>query len=124
MRRLLVLALVVLAGPLAEAGSRAKTVGTITAVDATARTITVTEVGPLLQGREPLSAVRLTLDDETSVFSISRDTLGTAEWPGGFVDSIIPTSSLAVGDYVVVESEPGRGRMLARTIKVVRPIPR
>jgi len=108
----------------AAAPARVKAVGTISAVDPAARTITITEVGPLASGREPLAAVRVTLDDDTAVFSVSRDTLGTAEWPGGFVDSTVPTTSLAVGDYVIVECERAPGRIVARKISVVRPTPR
>lgn len=99
--------------------ARVKSVGTIGAQDAAARTITITEVGPLPPGREPLAAVRVTLDDDTAVFSVSRDTLGVAEWPGGFLDSTVPATSLSVGDYVIVESERLGGRLLARKITVV-----
>ena len=102
--------------------ARVKSVGTLSAVDGATRTITITEVGPLAPGREPLGLVRVTLDDDTAVFSVSRDTLGVAEWPGGFLGSTIPATSLAVGDYVVAECERLGGRLLARKVTVVAPV--
>ena len=99
--------------------ARVKSVGTISAVDGATRTITITEVGPLAPSREPLALIRVTLDDDTAVFSVTRDTLGVAEWPGGFLDSTIPATSLAVGDYVIAESERLGGRLLVRRLTVI-----
>lgn len=98
--------------------------GTIVAIDKTAGTIVVGEVGPwrVKGGEIEITNRTLTVTGGTKVVRVERRTdAGPAGWPGGFVEVSLGAWDVKEADFVTVEAERLGKRLVALKITVVRP---
>jgi hypothetical protein len=110
--------------PTAQAAEGAKHTGIVVAVEADQRGITLEEIGPWTGSRQGQVRRTIALTPETTVLVVTRAGQAAAGgWPGGFSEAPLTRSDLKPGDYVTVTTESRGGKLIARSMEVLRPTP-
>jgi hypothetical protein len=118
------LSAILLAGPAWAAGAETHS-GDVGAVDLQRHTVTLEEMGPWRgPGTAPTRrSIRFT--PETAVTLVQRSATPTPRgWPGGYAESSLAMTAVRPGDFVSVTVTRHDGRVIARSIEVVRPAER
>jgi hypothetical protein len=106
--------------PAAEAAGAAKHSGVVQSVSS--GTLTIAEVGIGMGHRNQLLTLSIGVTPQTRIVLASRsDEVVAAEWPGGFREAPVALTDVRPGDYATVEVDRQNGRLVARSIVVVRP---
>ncbi len=97
--------------------------GTILAIDASGKSITLEELGagPRGKHKNEIIAHPIALTSATKIMLVTRDDQ-TTDWPGGFKEAPITPNDLKKGDYATVRAEAKNGRLVATSVLVVRPV--
>ncbi len=99
--------------------------GTILAVDASGRSITLEELGagPRGKRKNEIIARSIALTPATKILLVTRVGESQAlDWPGGFKETPLATADLHTGDYATVLAESKAGRLVATSVQVMRPV--
>jgi hypothetical protein len=121
---LLALALVVLAGSGWAGGPEAKYSGAIVAVDQSAGTIVLGEIGPwhVKGGETEITRRTIAVTAFTEFARVKRvAAAGPAGWRGDFVETRLPAWQVKTGDFVTVVAQAEGQRLTAVKITVVEP---
>jgi hypothetical protein len=126
--RLLALVLAALAVASAEAVTFAaepsRHTGTVVAVQSDHKTLVLDEMGPWTGPASRPTRLSIALTPDTVVTLATRAKAGaSAEWPGSFAESTLAATEIRPGDSVTVIADSRQGRLVARSIVVVRQIP-
>jgi hypothetical protein len=120
----LALLLAGLAAGVSLAASEARHTGTVVAVEPDRRRIAVEEMGPWVGPKQGVVKHWIALVPETKVAAISRsDRPGKNGWAGGFAAAPLTAEAIKPGDFVTVTTETRDGRLVARSVEVLRPSP-
>jgi hypothetical protein len=110
--------------PLAQAAEGVKHTGIVVAVEADHGAITLEELGPSTGSQPALHRRSIALTPETTVLVVTRaEQPAAGGWPGGFGESPLARSDIKTGDYVTVTTESRHGKLVARSVEVLRPTP-
>ena len=118
---LLASALAVLAAPGWARGQEVAHSGTIQALDRSAGTIVLDEVGPwkTKNGETVITRRTIAVVSETQFARITRATgAGPSGWAGDFVESPLPAWQIMEGDFVTITVKRDGGRATAARIVV------
>jgi hypothetical protein len=120
----LVLVLALPLTTLAQPAGSSRHSGVIVAIEPSAGTITIEEVGIGVHSRNQVIQWVVQLTARTTVDLVARAPSATpAGWPGGYQGSPVAPAALSTGDFVTVEGEARQDRLFARAITVIRPAP-
>jgi hypothetical protein len=109
---------------LAQAGEGFKHTGLVVAVEADLGAITLEQIGPSTGSRPGHLRRSIALTPETTVLVVTRaEQAAAGGWPGGFSESPLARSDIKPGDYVTVTAESRNGKLVARSVEVLRPTP-
>ena len=118
---------ILLAGLAAAASlpaSEARHTGTIVAVEPDRHRIALEEMGPWVGPKQGVVKHWIALVPETKVAAISRsDQPGKDGWAGAFAASPLTAQAIKPGDFVTVTTETRDGRLIARSVEILRPSP-
>jgi hypothetical protein len=96
--------------------------GTIVRLSTDDRTLTLEELGPWTARSRARETLSIALEPATKVELVARSKqAATGQWPGGFKATSLTPSDLRTGDYVTVAAERDHGRLVARSVTVIRP---
>ncbi len=110
--------------PLAQATEGARHTGIVVAVQADDRGITLEEMGPWTGPKHGQVRRSVVLTPETMVLAVTRaEQAAAGGWPGGFSETPLAPSQIKPGDYVTVTTESRNGKLIARSMEVLRPTP-
>ncbi len=115
-----------LAAAVASTGSAAdvrRHSGSVTAVDRSAGTITVGELGPwkVVRGETVVTPRVIAVTPETEFARVRRAAEGETPWPRGFVEDRLASWEVKAGDFVTVECRLEGERMVALKVTVAAP---
>jgi hypothetical protein len=120
----LTLVLVGLASAASLRASEAKHTGTVAAVEPDRQRIAVEEMGPWAGPKQGIVKRWIALVPETKVAAISRSDRPTKDgWRGDFAAAPLTAAAIKPGDFVTVTTETRDGRLVARSVEVLRPSP-
>jgi len=95
--------------------------GVVLNVDPNGPTITLEEMGPWTPPDHGLGTRSIGLKPDTTVELAARSNeVDTGGWPGGFRISPLRPTDLQNGDYATVTTDTQDGRLVARSITVIR----
>jgi hypothetical protein len=104
--------------------SEARHTGTVVAVEPDRQRIAVEEMGPWVGPKQGVVKRWIVLVLQTKVAAISRsDRPGKDGWAGDFAAVPLTADAIKPGDFVTVTTETRDGRLVARSVEVLRPSP-
>lgn len=108
--------------PLAQAAEGVRHTGIVVAVQADHRGITLEEIGPSTGATSAPIRKSIAVTPETMVRLVTRGEQAAAGgWPGGFTEAPLAPSDIKAGDYVTITAESRNGKLVARSVDVLRP---
>jgi hypothetical protein len=120
----LALLLAGLAASVSLAASEARHTGTVVAVEPDRRRIAIEEMGPWVGPRQGVVKLWIALAPQTKVAAITRsEGPGKDGWAGNFAAAPLTADAIKPGDFVTVTTETRDGRLVARSVEVLRPGP-
>jgi hypothetical protein len=118
--------MVVLAGLLSTSPALAedKRSGTILAIDPGGQSLTLEEISAgIAPGRNQILTQPISLTSDTVITLVSRaEEADSTSWPGGFTETRLAPADLRTGDYATVETAHRAGKLVARSVTVIRPV--
>jgi hypothetical protein len=118
------LLLALLAASASLAASEARHTGTVVAVEPNRQRIAVEEMGPWVGPKHGVVKHWIALVPQTRVATISRsDGPGQSGWAGDFTAAPLTAEAIKPGDFVTVTTETRDGRLIARSVEILRPSP-
>jgi hypothetical protein len=110
--------------PPAQAAEGVRHTGIVVAIEADQRAITLEEVGPWTGAKQGHVRRTIAVTPETTVVAVTRARQAApGGWPGGFGETPLARSDIKAGDYVTVTAESRGGKLVARSLEVLRPTP-
>jgi hypothetical protein len=110
--------------PLAQATEDARHTGIVVAVQADHRGVTLEEIGPWTGRKHGQVRRSIAVTPETTVLVVTRaDQAAAGGWPGGFSETSLAPSDIKPGDYVTITTESRKGKLIARSMEILRPTP-
>lgn len=79
-------------------------------------------MGPWTARNHARDELSIALEPSTKIDLVARSKeAGAGQWPEGFKQKPLSPSDLRTGDYVTVATDRDPGRLVARSVTVIRP---